>query len=302
MTYAPKSITDVMKVWTTNGGVNLGIVGDTAHAATGTSYHLGKDQLSAGAYSAVLARDRAGLSNAASAMDLGRLDGTLANLQKFSKWLVARTRAGAAETRDIREIIYSPDGVAIKRWDNNAKVLYTGGDGTGQGDNSHRTHTHISFFRDSEYRDKTGLFLPYFTVVIPPTPPEDPMAFAQVEIPANTWLYVNPAMDANAANVQISPGRPMLLLKANAATGAHLIVHDTSFKHYYVHASEVKVTPLYSTPPVVVTPPTEAQCKVFSDAAYASGKAAGIIEGGAVGIVKGTDAEQARIKGVLGLK
>jgi hypothetical protein len=73
--------------------VNLGIVGDTGHVATGVSYHLGKDQLRAGAYSATLPRDKAGLSNAASACDLGKLGGSLAGLQKFSSWLVAQIRA-----------------------------------------------------------------------------------------------------------------------------------------------------------------------------------------------------------------
>ena len=52
--------------------------------------------------------------------------------------------------------------MSVKRWDNEASVLYAGGAGTGQGDDSHRTHTHISFFRDSETRDKVGIVRPYF--------------------------------------------------------------------------------------------------------------------------------------------
>jgi hypothetical protein len=173
MTYAPPTITALMAVWTSHGGVNLGIVGDTGHVATGVSYHLGKDQLRAGAYSATLPRDKAGLSNAASACDLGKLGGSLAGLQTFSSWLVAQVRADQATYRDIREVIYSPDGTHVKRWDNELKALRDGGDGTGQGDNTHLFHTHISFYRDSEYRPKVGLFSRYFNP--PPKAPEDPM-------------------------------------------------------------------------------------------------------------------------------
>ena len=36
--------------------------------------------------------------------------------------------------------------------------------GEGNGDESHITHTHISYFRDSEARDKVPLFAPYFEV------------------------------------------------------------------------------------------------------------------------------------------
>lgn len=324
MTYAPQSITAVMKVWTSNGGVNLGIVGNTAHTA---GYHLGKDRIYDGPgpgqgdadYSVKLARDKNGLTNAASAMDLGKLNGTLKGLQKFSVWLVEQCKLKPTQYRDIREIIYSPDGTAVKRWDNHAKVLYNGGTGTGQGDNSHRTHTHISWFRDSEMHDKASLFEPYFGVVTPPTPPttEDPMAFSQVEVPKGTWLYVSADLSTNANNVQVSPGRPMLLLEANVKPGVHYIVHDTTFKHYYVKKSDVTITPLMTEAecPVVEVPPvvepecppvTEADCKLFSDAAYqsgyASGKTDGIAAGESVGVAKGTAAEQLRIKNVLGLK
>jgi hypothetical protein len=169
MTYAPTSISNVMKVWTSNGGVNSGIVGDSAHRAR-PSYHNGKDAIDeydrtrSTDYSIRLDRDWNGLTNAASAMDLGKLDGSLTKLQAFSRWLVQRCKDRAPGTSDIREIIYSPDGKVVKRWDNHARRLYDGyPTATGQGDSSHLWHTHISFFRDSEKRDKTGLFLPYFT-------------------------------------------------------------------------------------------------------------------------------------------
>jgi len=304
MSYAPKSISNAMAVWTSNGGVNLGVVGNTGHTV---GYHLGKDRIYDGSgpgigdsdYSIKLARDKAGLTNAAAAADLGRLNGSLGQLQSFSKWLVGRCKANAPGTSDIREVIYSPDGTAVKRWDNNAKVLYTGGDGTGQGDNSHRTHTHISFFRDSEARDKTIIFSPYFT----PAPPEVPMSFNQANIPKGTWIYVNGDFSTNAGNVQIDPGRPMLVEKLNAVSGGHLIVHDTSGKHYYVKAAQVTVVglvPVGSTNPVPV-PPDATSCKPFSDAAYAAGKTDGFAEGKAAGQAVGVEEEQARIRTVLGI-
>lgn len=155
-----------------NDVVNLGIVGDTAHAATGVSYHLGKSQLSAGAYSIAFPRDKAGLTEAASAVDLGKFGGSFTGLRSFSTWLVDRCKAGDPGTDDIREIIFSPNGLIVQRWDNYAKKLYAGGTGTGQGDDSHKYHTHISFPRDSEFRDKIALFGRYFGAT-PVVPKED---------------------------------------------------------------------------------------------------------------------------------
>lgn len=192
MTFAPQTIKDLAALWVGEGGVNLGIVGDAPHQATGTSYHLGKDQLAASAYSATLARDRAGLTNAASAIDLGKLDGSLANLQKFSVWLVAEVRAHPAHPpvyRDVREVIYSPDGQKVLRWDNELKRLNVGGDGTGQGDNSHRYHTHISFYRDSEVRDKRALFAPYFAPEEVPMLPFIDSRAREVDLRSGTVLY-----------------------------------------------------------------------------------------------------------------
>jgi hypothetical protein len=161
-TFAPPTLVALADLYVANGGVNLGIVGDTAHAALGTSYHLGKSQLRLDAYSRQLPRDKAGLSEAASAFDFGKLNGTLVGLQAFSRDLVARCQVGGPGFDDVREIIYSPDGVAVRRWDNVDKVLRTGGDGTNQGDDSHRYHTHVSWFRDAEKRDHTTAFRPYF--------------------------------------------------------------------------------------------------------------------------------------------
>lgn len=156
MTFAPPTLVDLAEFWTANGGVNLGIVGDAAHTAGGTSYHLGRDDLRPDAYSIRTARDKAGLSNAASAIDLGRFNGSLLQLRDFSKWLVGEGQRNAPGTRDIREIIYSDDGSRVLRWDRERG--FASAPQTGEADNSHLTHTHISYYRDSEMRDKRNAF------------------------------------------------------------------------------------------------------------------------------------------------
>jgi hypothetical protein len=142
--------------------LSVGIVGDDPHAQTGSSYHLGKSALRADSYTIVESpRDRAGLSEAAAALDLGMFTITVGgkrhDLRSFSLWLVAQCKANTADTADIREVIYSPDGVTVKRWDRLGK--------RSTGDASHLTHTHESWFRDSEARDKTAHLKRYFTEI-----------------------------------------------------------------------------------------------------------------------------------------
>ena len=108
MTFAPPPLKALGAYIVAHNGVNLGIVGDLAHTTKGTSYHLGKDLLVAGAYSTLLPRDAAGLSLAASAIDIGKINGTLVDLQPFSKWLVARVMDNRSGTDDIREVITHP--------------------------------------------------------------------------------------------------------------------------------------------------------------------------------------------------
>lgn len=141
--------------------VHFGIVGGPSHVAAGTSYHLGRDQLklSRDPYSARTARDRAGLSNAASAGDVTDMIGVNL-LRSLSLWVVSQARAGAADAADLREIIFSPDGNAVLTWDRQR-----GGASfpLARGDSSHRTHTHFSWYRDSEFRDRAALFERFFT-------------------------------------------------------------------------------------------------------------------------------------------
>jgi len=170
MSYAPDSIMaarrlvmDTLRAAGQNvNPASYGVIGDDDHAKSGSGYHLGKDALKDNAYSIVeSARDRKGLTNAVAGFDWGDFTVAVAgkrhDLQSMSLWMVAQCKAGAADTLDLREIIYSPDGRTVKRWDR-LGIRTTG-------DSSHTTHTHFSWFRDSEKRDKTALFRRYFTEI-----------------------------------------------------------------------------------------------------------------------------------------
>ncbi|RGC67041.1 hypothetical protein C5N14_20430 [Micromonospora sp. MW-13] len=139
----------------------VGIVGDADHAG---GYHCGSDRVVAGDYSVVESpRDATGLTLDASALDVGGFSvtsgGAVHDLRSFSVWCVARCVAGTDDTRDIREIIYSPDGTTVRRWDRLGR--------RSTGDASHLWHTHFSFFRDSTKagRDQTPLFRRYLTTI-----------------------------------------------------------------------------------------------------------------------------------------
>ncbi|MEU4594379.1 hypothetical protein [Micromonospora aurantiaca (nom. illeg.)] len=147
----------------------VGIVGDADHRG---GYHCGSNRVVTNDYSVVeSSRDRAGLTLFASALDVGnfsvRSGGKTHNLRTFSAWLVAQCAANAADARDIREVIYSPDGRTVRRWDRLGRRT--------SGDSSHLFHTHISFFRDATRagRDLTPLFRRYLVhigLIKPPAP------------------------------------------------------------------------------------------------------------------------------------
>ncbi len=137
----------------------LGIVGDANHRG---GYHCGSDRVVTNDYSVVESpRDSSGLTLDAAALDVGlfefRSGGRTHTLRTFSVWCVQQCTAGAPDTRDIREIIYSPDGRTVRRWDRLRR--------RSSGDSSHLWHTHFSFFRDSikAGRDQTPLFRRYLT-------------------------------------------------------------------------------------------------------------------------------------------
>ncbi|MBX7266041.1 hypothetical protein KIF24_08405 [Micromonospora sp. Llam7] len=139
----------------------VGIVGDANHRG---GYHCGSDRIVTNDYSVVeSSRDRNGLTLDAAALDVGLFrvtsGGRNHNLSTFSTWCVAQCVANAPDTRDIREIIYSPDGNVVRRWDRLGR--------RSTGDRSHLWHTHFSFFRDSikANRDQRPLFHRYLSTI-----------------------------------------------------------------------------------------------------------------------------------------
>jgi hypothetical protein len=192
VTYAPVTLSALGRYWKAQGGTLLGIVGDGDHASKGTSYHLGRSALKITAYSRRTARDKAGLTEAASAIDLGRLNGKIDDLRDFSAWLVRQCQSSAPGTRDIREVIYAgtyKGTTAVLRYDRERGA--TSAPKPGEADASHLSHTHVSFYRDSRSRDKIGLFRPYFEDM------EDDMKLLNAgqllrRLPAGTDLFDEP--------------------------------------------------------------------------------------------------------------
>lgn len=191
----------------------LGIVGGPSHIAEGTSYHLGRTQIkmNKNPYSVRTARDKAGLTDAASALDV---DDDLDELRALSVWAVEQCRAGAPDTLDIREIIYSPDGVRVLRWD---RERGQSSQPIPDNDLSHRTHTHFSYYRDSELRDKVGLFRRFFEGV---NNMADLTGFAE-NANNHGWATtqmlkqyeVRPLNDSGAAPVQVENAFVQLVLR-----------------------------------------------------------------------------------------
>lgn len=166
MTYAPQTYLDGRAFLRAEFRIPenaLGIVGDDSHKRVGTSYHLGKDDLKMwkDPYSARLARDKAGLTNGAAAFDIGSFSKTYPNgrkvtLRTFSVWIVKQCQLGTADTRWIREVIYTDNGVRVLRYDAHRGV--DSAPVAGEADDSHLWHTHVSGWRDCEHVDKTRLF------------------------------------------------------------------------------------------------------------------------------------------------
>lgn len=202
----------------------VGIVPDAAHRG---GYHCGSDRVVSNDYSVVEStRDSSGLTLDAAALDVGVFKvssgGQTHDLRSFSTWCVGQCVANAPDTRDIREIIYSPDGVVVKRWDRLGR--------RSSGDSSHRGHTHFSFFRDAikAGRDQTPLFRRYLTTIGliegddmdqatfdrllkgALTGPGDDAKAVQANLRALPWAYpVRP--DASALNVLFVQALPQLL-------------------------------------------------------------------------------------------
>lgn len=152
MSYAPQSLLDARAYLQPRTGlpwVALGIVGDAVHRG---GYHCGRDRLVPDDYSNRTARDRAGLTDAAAALDVG----WFARLVELTTHLVGEARAG--RLLDVRELIGPWSDRRAYRWDHQAgwsPVRRAEGD-------SHETHLHISYYRDSERREKITPFRVFF--------------------------------------------------------------------------------------------------------------------------------------------
>lgn len=200
MTTAPQNLLDARSLLLAHLPIHplaVGIVGDPAHRG---GYHCGADRVTSSDYSVrESTRDRNGLTDYASALDVGTfkvtINGRLHTLRTFSAWLVAQCRAGAPDTADIREVIYTVDGSTVRRWDRLGI--------RSSGDRSHLTHTHISYFRDATRagRDLARLFRRYLTEIgrIPAPAPE-----------------VDDMYDTNARNVDWATTNRTLALLTNA--------------------------------------------------------------------------------------
>lgn len=152
MTYAPQTLLDARHVYQDYTGlsdVEVGIVGDKDHDG---GYHQGWDnrRITNGELNDYSweesSRDWNHKTNAASAIDFGwfeiALGGSTITLIDFNLWIVQELNVGAPDSLDVREFIYTPDGVTVKRWDRLKKRT--------SGDKSHLTHSHMSRFRDAE--------------------------------------------------------------------------------------------------------------------------------------------------------
>ena len=156
MTYETPKLSELQEYMHIQTGLpynSLGTVPDPNHDG---GYHCGWDQRritngSLDDYSwEESPRDWNHKTNACRAFDLGMFP----LLRDISVWIVNQCALGAPDTLDIREIIYSPDGKTVKRWDR--LRIHSGGD------SSHLTHTHFDWFADAEHRDKVGIFKRYY--------------------------------------------------------------------------------------------------------------------------------------------
>lgn len=178
-TFTPDTIRD-LKVYLEGQGAVISIARSCDPNSTREfrGYHLSRDQIMQGEgkcpgegkddYSIQTARDKAGLSDARAAIDIQFKP---AKLQDYSKWLLKQAQSNAPGTQDWRELIYSPDGVKVLRWDRERGV--NSAPQPNEAALSHRTHTHVSFYRDSEDRVKVPTFSGYFGPAVPPPPGGD---------------------------------------------------------------------------------------------------------------------------------
>jgi hypothetical protein len=166
MSNAPEDLRTVRKIVMSLTGITnvtaVGITGDANHV---DGYHLGRDRLKALGklatdFSVVqFARDMAGLTNSASALDISlewaKAKGGRDAATAFSNLMVADLRAGTPGSEVLRAINLSLDGTKAKRSRVDRRV---GLAKTRPSTDTVDTHTHFEFFRDTE-GTRDGAFL-----------------------------------------------------------------------------------------------------------------------------------------------
>jgi len=306
MSTKPKSLADLEDYYEAHGGRSLGVVGNTSHTQ---GYHLGRDRIYDGSgpgigdadYSVKLPRDELGLTDAASAIDFGRIDDSLAKLRKFSVWMVDRCLADEEYRRAFREIIYSPDGEFVMRYsrpDNRIiPSLRKKPDGTiviinpGNGDASHFLHTHSSFMRDTRTWDLVALIRPYFeevdmgiAVKLTATSDANPFdAFGTAKLKSGALQRVR-----DGASVALGAGADLGVVQLGTRViDAVAIVAFNHLNELHI-APKVAVTFSAIAPPV---PPPLPDDTPYGEADLEAAKA----DGHVAGVIAGRDAEQERI-------
>jgi hypothetical protein len=251
MSYAPGKLLELQAYMQLQTGLpvnSLGIVGDEDHDG---GYHCGWDRRNgSNDYSWVEStRDSSHKTDAARAFDCGMFG----LLREMSVWMVGQCAAGAPDTLDIREIIYSPDGTTVLRWDRLG--IRT------SGDSSHQTHTHFSFFADAELRDKVALFRRFF----------EGGAMAEADRNVN-YMIQNGILGAEEPVVHIPaesglaalelPGPLGIILKAlvtgsDAVIPAYVSIPARTYKNGVMarlDALEAKLDQVLATPPGTMNP------------------------------------------------
>jgi hypothetical protein len=175
VTYAPADLLAVQRYLRDRTGQGLSSLGIIHSTPQGGGYHEGQDLLVAAgrapgpqypfsdySYTDAPTRDLApphdmtrtdaelAGGDAASGFDFG---GAFPRFLEFNAWMRQKMLAGDPRAADIREMIYTLDKRSVRRLDRTGKQ-------PDSGDNSHLTHTHFSFFRDSlGRRDRDDNFL-----------------------------------------------------------------------------------------------------------------------------------------------
>lgn len=245
MAYTPQTIHDLRKylIEKTGRDPKFFSVARTCADSTGQrkfrGYHLGKDQIEspcgqgiARDYSTRRKRDRRGLTDARSALDIN-----LAT--KDEKALIEYLlQQPATALMDIREFI-GPNaegrGTRYARENDWEPEVYPEG-------NSHEWHVHISWLRDSEFRDKIALFeglygprnaIPDADPVDEPLPEDEPLPLPDENADIDT-LYAE-VNRLSAENDLLSKA----LVAMDGTLDKVLLYFTTDFKDLYEEATKL---------------------------------------------------------------